>query len=288
MTRNTGLTLLEVMVAVLVLGLGLTAVAGLFPIAGTIQRRTYDDMAASQMGDSVTSMLRSRGFSSVDLTTVPNTPQGLSYLASLSGYKVVPVPPAVIDGQKSVPVDTTLLEWGLKDRCYPTSMGNDPAYTNRPYYWVPLARKVNATDWQLFVFVLKKEQGFDYGSHTTGTLVSPVANPDDPSSVPVVRSVLVGQVVNNQVTIIDPTGAMLNPSAYFDIGDQVLDSEGIVHKVMSISGNWMSLDPPPTATLASPLPLVAAYVGQLWYGERTAYGSPTRRILTLGDGVVVK
>src|ERR1043166_1033600 len=73
--RNHGLTMLEVMIAVMVLGLGLTAVAGLFPIAGTIQRRTYDDMVTSQMGDSVQSTVQGRGFSEVDLLSLyPNPP----------------------------------------------------------------------------------------------------------------------------------------------------------------------------------------------------------------------
>jgi hypothetical protein len=264
--RNTGLTLLEVMISVLVLGLGLTAVAGLFPIAGAVQRATYDDMVSLQMGDTVEAMVRSRGFSIVDLVD-PFNPLGLLT------NKVAPVPAKVLDGKTATP---TLVEWGLQDRCYPASMGGDPAYANRAYYWVPLVRRVNLTDWQVFIFVLKKEQGVDYGSHSG----IGVANPNDPSTVPVVRSLVALTVLNgNQVTLVDLNDPLqvADPSAYFDVGDLVLDSDGVVHRVLDVSGPFLTLD-----GVVSPL------VSEIWFAQRAANTSPTRRILPFAGGVVLK
>ena len=120
-SRNAGLTLLEVMIAVLILGIGLVGVAGLFPVAGAVQRRTYDDVVARQVSDSVQDLVERRGFNAVDLVD-PLNPM------ALLGYKVQPVPAKVLQGESSTTL--TITRWALADRCYPSAMGGDPQCIN--------------------------------------------------------------------------------------------------------------------------------------------------------------
>ena len=295
-TNRKGMTLVEVMIALLILGSGLSAIASLFPIAGTLQRRTYDSVVVRQVSDSVTDLVDARGFNAPDLiTTEPGQ------LGKMLTNQVYACPSSVLNSNDPTP---SLTKWGLVDRAYPTAMGNDPEVDDRSYYWVPLVRRANTVDWHVYIFVLKKEPGADYGNHIGS------ANPSDPNSVPRVVSQLVAttEVINES----DPKGkgkglisdlgwgnnddeidAILDTQGFgtessivvlqltnpFQVGDLVLDSQGVVHRVLETYGLAIRVD-----GYVSPL------VTELWYAPRApgVSESPTRKILSFGTGVVLK
>lgn len=144
-------TLLEVMFAILLLGVGLVAVAGIFPIAGSIQRDTVDQTLAQSVATSAEAVLMEKGITAADLTlSVPNF-----YL--LAAAKIPE-----------------------RDRCYPyfedadgngtpnepsNSRGLDEDHTftsaaassiKRQMYWCPVFYKNTLTNnWQVFVFVMR-------------------------------------------------------------------------------------------------------------------------------------
>ena len=275
--RRHGLTLLEVMISVLMLGTGLVAIASLFPVAGTIQRSTYDDVVLQQVSDSVSDAIDSRGFDPIDL--VAGDP------LALLDFQVHPMPQRILDGKDATP---TFKKWGLADRCYPTAVGGDPEATNRSYYWIPLMRRVNLIDWQIYVFIVTKDEGQTYGSHTGA------ANAKDPVEVPIVTSVEAANLGIGSPNTPNPLGLLngngnaygqesstllvLNASSRFQIGDLVLDSLGVAHTVIDVKDNNVKLD-----GYVSPL------VTKLWYSPHPSRGqSPTRRILTFGSGVIFK
>jgi len=279
--RQLGLTLLETLIAVLFLGVGLISIASLFPVAGTIQRRTYDDVVARQVSDSVNDLVHARGFHVADLID-------LSRPLDLLSFEVRPFPAKTLNADTALPA---VIRWGLADRCYPTAMSGDGDFNDRSYYWVPLVRRVNnLLDWHIYIFVLKKEQGVIYGDHSGS------ANPSDPPQVPMVRSIVVaplsvggavgeligGLLGGNTPGAISTTESnrlvLPNASAYFDIGDKVLDSQGVTHTILDVDATGLTVD-----GYVSPL------VTRLWYSPRPPGGeSPTRQILTFGNGVVLK
>src|SRR5688572_11021121 len=155
--RQRGLTLLEVMIAMMMLASGLVAIASLFPVAGTIQRRTYDDVVVNQVSDSVDDIVTTRGFNWVDLlvddppdVTNPRPPdlsdptQRAQILVNDAGSlpylrpHVRPLPARALDGDPDPSTHPVSTEWGMADRCYPSAMGGDDDYNERSYYWVPV------------------------------------------------------------------------------------------------------------------------------------------------------
>jgi hypothetical protein len=281
--RRPGLTMIETMIATLMLGVGLVAIASLFPVAGSIQRKTYDAVVVRQVSDSVSGLVEARGFSALDMVDVLNP-------LDLLSFQVRPMPQKVLDASHPIPA---ILRWGLADRCYPSAMSGDPACTNRGYYWVPLVRRVNLVDWHIYVFILKREEGVTYSDRAGA------ANAFDPDKVPAVRSVPVvnlGAVdeLGNSTGLGDLVGSVTGPLTgggslanrllvvnapdHFQPGDLVLDSQGVPHTVIEVEENSVTVD-----GLVSPL------VTELWYAPRPpGVECPTRKILIFGNGVVLQ
>lgn len=158
-SRGRGFTLLEVMFAIMILGVGLIAVAAIFPVSGTMQKATFDEVVGQQMTDSIQAMLNERGLVKE------------SDLVGVAGGTVQPVPAALID--ETYEPATYEIEWPLAMRCFPGKLDvdndlvpneanpkpkdEDPTFVNRDYYWVPLVRyDATAAEWEVYVFVMKK------------------------------------------------------------------------------------------------------------------------------------
>lgn len=139
-------SLVELMFSILILGVGLVAVASLFPVASTIQQETMDQVLAMQAARNVEQTLSvpgvwaSRGIDGQWLTN--NTPP-----TSINGAFV------------QVPAATLNAAWPIEDRRFAST---DPA--NRCFYWTPLFRRTNpnplVNEWEAYIFILKGTDEF--------------------------------------------------------------------------------------------------------------------------------
>jgi prepilin-type N-terminal cleavage/methylation domain-containing protein len=247
---NRGVSLIEVMFSIIILGLGLTSVASLFPTAATIQRQTYDDVLSGQVTHNVRAAIGARGFAASDLI-LPTV------LGKISD-KVQPMPPTVLQ-QPS----TARIAWTLHDRCYPSPGADDPQAIGGSHYWVPLVQNRLTEGYRVFVFVLHKSRETSHGPHLGA------ANPMDPDEVPAVRTVPALAISADDYKLI-----VLKASELFAPGDRVLTSEGQVLSIVDVTDDSIRsheiIDPATTA---------------IWYGSRNASKSSTKQILVL-DNVV--
>jgi len=139
--RSHGFTLLEVMFAIMIMGIGLIAIASLFPVAGNMQRSAYEDAMGMQVSTSVEVMLRSR--------PIPLDLNGTTWTADGKVHKIS---------------DTDLITvWPLKDRSFPQTESD---VDKRTYYWRPFYRYNNnlgpsgqASSWELYVLISKRPEG---------------------------------------------------------------------------------------------------------------------------------
>lgn len=135
--RARGFTLLEVMFAIMILGIGLIAVASLFPVAGTMQRAAFEDAMTMQVSTSLEVELRSRAMSK-------------------SGWTA--------DGQVHEIAESDLnAVWPLKDRSFPQNITN---VDKRSYFWRPFYRynlnngpSSDPGAWELYVIISKRPEG---------------------------------------------------------------------------------------------------------------------------------
>jgi prepilin-type N-terminal cleavage/methylation domain-containing protein len=131
--RRRGFTLLEVMFAVMILGVGLIAVASIIPVAGAMQKRTIEEIEAQQVGRSARAYLQARGIDRV----------------------------IFIDGSGEVKLLTgaqTEQHCPLEDRSAPASLPLlQNGQANRDWYWRPLYRKDATTgDVHVYVIVMRR------------------------------------------------------------------------------------------------------------------------------------
>lgn len=298
-----GYNLMEVMVAMGIFAIGFVAVAAIFPVATVLQKETVEDAISQQFTRSAKAMMQGRGFKTTDLDPVGVNPTGIA-----DSYRVQPLPTAWLQSGG---------KWTLSDRSYPSTVID---VYSRGYYWVPLVRcKVNprttttAGDWQVFLFCLKRESNAVY-ARTALTAPEYWANPNDvmssgyygagdPASqidaIPGVRSIAVqtGSVGTTRFTFATPGINNLNSSgrpSQIAVGDQVLDSNGIIYNVASADGNGINVVGqiyPAVEDGADPTVLWYAPPGQAtsgrpsWTTQNTWTTSPTRQLVILKDAV---
>ncbi|QNN23931.1 type II secretion system protein [Planctomycetales bacterium ZRK34] len=148
-----GFTLLEIMFAIMILGVGLIAVAAIFPVSGAMQKSAFDDVVGQQLVDNIQALVDARGLANeADLSTANNG-------------NVNFMPSELLDDTNDPSIT---IEWPVSMRCIPSQLdfnGNlkynesneDPDFLNRDYYWVPLVRKdLDSLEWEVYIFVLKK------------------------------------------------------------------------------------------------------------------------------------
>lgn len=178
--RRAGFTLAEVLISLGVFGIGMIAVASLFPVAAVLQKETADDILGTQ------STLNARAtLEAIGLTyrpgTVPVTDGDLDdyYTAFGPGTNsVLPVGTFLPNG-----FDGTSFynRYHVRDRAYPTTEADAFA---RDHYWYFFARDLAGNSaspsWQGFVYLVDKEEdqtianleaGFRYAD--AGTLATP-------------------------------------------------------------------------------------------------------------------
>lgn len=239
------------MFSILILGTGLVAVASLFPVAGTIQRNTYDDVLAQQIGESATAMLRARGFSPLD------------FISLIPDETVRALPRTILDNISG----NAVTEWEPIDRGYPSGHGGAH---DKSFYWVPLIRTDlahGAPGSLVFIFVLRREEGVHHNHAITNLLDPDVANPDDPPVMPAIR--YVGVVPDGK----NPSILHLASALEFDEGDVILDDLGVIHQVVEVIDST-------TIRVSGLVTTGTGGVDKIWYATRGAR-SPTHLILAV-------
>ena len=305
-----GFTLLEVMMTVLIFGIGMIAILSVFPVAGKIQRNTMETVTKRQMSRNVQAMLAAARFDRYGTNPYGNPvdrfqlfPPYPSIQPEPEWYRIQPPfdPDATNNYVNYLP---------LSSRSYPSFPNDHDRYSfsanaeegpndqthviQRNLVWVPLFRNENAgtaeeARWQVFVFLLKKRPNTFYAGDNAPNLekrdeqtpaVSWV-NAMDPVQVPGVWHRQVTTDVANDAYRIDldnsnsfqDDGA---PPYWLNVGDWVLGGDGVVYRVESADVDGI--------TVGSEL---SGNISLLWFSPPPAAGesSPCQRILTLGDTV---
>jgi len=145
--RAIGFTMLEVMFAIMILGIGLIAISSIFPVAGQMQKSTFDEVMGQQIGLNAMNLINERGL----FETAPTDP---------GNDQVQQVPQSMLEPGG---------RWPLGSRCQPAkidvnddqifnaSAAEDSDFNERAYYWEPLYRKDQTTgEWEVFIIVMKR------------------------------------------------------------------------------------------------------------------------------------
>ncbi len=277
-----GFTLLENLVAMLIFSLGLIAIAGIFPSAILLQQRTIDEVlgqASKQQVEAIVDALP------VDLATIDGA-GGMApdtYIQPLVRTTAIGSP-----GTSIVP------DWESTDvRSMPTSISNADL---RDFYWVPLARRkytpsTSYQDFEIFIFVLKRQDGAEYDRTDTLLPFSADAgiwaNNNDDNAVPGVRSREVERDVSdpfNRTFIIDH-GFTEND---FAVGDLIVDQFGKLYTINEVdpANDKIVLN---STIGADPLIASPTFPTEIWYApaptNNPVLGSPIVDVIILTDAV---
>ncbi|MEM9881363.1 MAG: type II secretion system protein [Planctomycetota bacterium] len=221
--RRRGFTLNEVLIAMGILAVGITATASLFPSAIILQKRAVKDAQFQQNTRSAEALLKARGIDAEELFEFSDNVTGKNgatnifpaydvreaeaiadpefdvyALAELDTVWARPMPPGMPNPTNAVKTDmrvgsyqfneSLLLDWPETDRSFP-SIETDPA--QREFFYVPLFRRgPEATpyinDWVVYAFVLQAQP--EVSDPTAGQPKYPndPANPayDNPNATP--------------------------------------------------------------------------------------------------------
>ncbi|MEX2671088.1 MAG: prepilin-type N-terminal cleavage/methylation domain-containing protein [Phycisphaeraceae bacterium] len=273
---NRAFSMLEVLFSLMILGVGLLAVASIFPVATVLQRETVDDIYAQQATESVTAMVLGRGFSREQLSD-PTT--GVDPIPD-----VQPMPQEVLEEASPGLND---INWLLADRCYPGyqpsfDIAGDESFADnhldRLYYWVPLVQWKEDDTWRIYVFILRNATKSDYAlTDIDLSDDTQFANPTDSIDVPRVRRQGdITSTVNGFEMTFNDVGPHFHPSRDLDLGTQFLDNHGVIHTVVLISGQ--------TVTVAAP---IEQQPDEIWYGMRSSDDRiSARKVLSFGSEVL--
>ncbi len=160
--EKRGFTMLEVMFAIMILGVGLIAVASLFPFAGKIQKDTFEEMEVAQVEENVKALVFARGF----------------HVDDADAIRIASRFPFPMRSGNSQTVGTRI-KWSVQDMSFPSHRslykGNSTTEFNRRYFWEPVVsiRRSRETgdvaERNLYVFITKQVSG---KRPTIGTVAS--------------------------------------------------------------------------------------------------------------------
>jgi prepilin-type N-terminal cleavage/methylation domain-containing protein len=150
--HRRGYTLLEIMFAILILGVGMAAVASLFPFAAHIQQNTMFEVRNQQTQTNIVGLVHAHGFSREML----DRPAGLSFDPTAP----MPVYPTELNKLTPAMLD---LAYTLPDRSYPSNVGTDTDansildadFDKRSIFWEPLFVKRD-DKWRIMVVIMRR------------------------------------------------------------------------------------------------------------------------------------
>lgn len=270
--RAAGFSLVEILIALGIFLIGMTAIVSLFPAAAILQRETTQEVISGMAAQSARSIIESQS-----LTYAPGSPGtgDLRNYYSAAGYNdtdAVPMSAIQINA-----TDTVLTRFPSFDRSYPTGVidmgaGNAlDAIANCDLHWVPFIQDLagdqagSAQLWVVRLFILESDSRANYPQGNAND-----ANPNDPTNFPKVRFVGVS-ASGDEFT--------LGAATDLEPGDTVMDSNGNSHVITEINGN--------TVTVLNSIPQTPAAPNKLWYAPRQGgTSSPTQRVVTVEIEVV--
>lgn len=266
--RSRGFNLIEVMIAMAVLGVGFVAIASIFPTAGLMQKRTMDEVYLRSGSRSVEAIMRS-----LPIPQATNA-QSIGLLDAVDGLpttsptfdtddRVHPLPPRMLQTGAAVPAGR-----------YPETLRGFPMTDtdtlNRRFYWVPLIRDKDIVagtyNWVVYVFYLNP-------ANASYPKAAGYANPDDNVQLPAVRKLTVTTPSSTRFAFDND----VNDDGTADqvrVGDQVLDTFGTVHTVVTADATGVDIKgmilPGSTGNMPD----------EIWYAEPSTGGGPStvRRI----------
>lgn len=127
-----GFTLVELLLAMFILGIGLAAIASVFPVASYLQKSAVQGVDTLHVATSAESILRANPIPASALTASDTEVQQVSNLST---------------------------HLPLSMRAYPQQSLTGAAADERDMYWVPLAQNVGtsaAPEWRVFVFIMTR------------------------------------------------------------------------------------------------------------------------------------
>lgn len=264
--RAAGFSLVEILIALGIFLIGMTAIVSLFPAAAILQRETTQEVISGMAAQSARSIIESQS-----LTYAPGSPGtgDLRNYYSAAGYNDTDAVP-----MNAIPInatDTVLTRFPFTDRSYPTALIDGADISNCDLHWVPFIQDLagdqsgSAQLWVVRLFILESDSRANYAGNATTD-----ANPGDPTNFPKVRFVGVS-ASGDQFTL--GAGTDLEP------GDTVMDSNGNSHVITEINGNIV--------TVLNSIPQTPAAPNKLWYAPRQGgTSSPTQRVVTVEIDVV--
>ena len=254
--RSRGFTLIELLIAMFILAIGIVSIAGLFPVAGSMQKSTFESVIAKHAYRDARAYIDGIALDETDLIT--GLTGGYDTSGELERFRAG----FYSGGAPTLP---------LGDRGYP-STATDTA--KRDAFWVPMARdadtEAGTREFHLYIFVLIRDKD------ATFTDRNGAANQHDPDYVPVVRSANIRVDDANRFEFDAGGFNDTNNDGFADQvtkGDWVVDNKGVIYTVNNADADGFTIHgtiptedgdpteiwyaPPPSANRASPLRGVA-------------------------------
>ena len=144
--RAAGYTLVEILLALGIFMIGMTAVVSLFPVAALLQRETATDILTAELASSAKALVQAEAFT-----------YGGAYTGNIGAYH-----PTATSTNSSV--SSAVAFFPYTDRSYPSSQITGAARTdasNCDLFWVPFLQDINGdpanTNWIVRIMVLQGE-----------------------------------------------------------------------------------------------------------------------------------
>jgi len=209
--RQSGFSLMEVLVAMGVFTLGFVAVAAIFPSALLLQKRTIDQENATTFATSTATFLGAI----YDNTTIDTTYNGL-----------------IASGRFGELTDADFGAIALADRAMLSDHYPSPEFAD--YFFIPiLGRDGTGTQWSVYTLIVKRNPTVtDYTGNPDAIYTGPSS---DPAVVPRIAKGVVSTVGSSPSTLITIAGATSND---IGVGDLIFTNGQLVTVLESDGGTF--------------------------------------------------
>ena len=287
--RQPAFTIPELLVALGIFAIGMAAVATVFPVAASIQRKTISAVEGGLVAQNAASLLKARPFEADSVDDIATIDTDLR-VYELDGT----------DGGSNL-----LSKWSWFDRGHPSRSVIDDAGALSTY-WVPLVRDNDDTagphSWQLFLIAIAKQStptrdtvhgaGSPYSSdhypahnpaHGSGEPLHTIGGTD--ADVPILLPIPVTSVSGGADRTLElGTGGNEHPldpaELRIQAGDRILDDNGNPRTVLSADADSLTVENRIFPNQQG------AFPSRIWYAPAEAgRASPIEAILIV-DGAV--